>query len=86
MEAARQQAKNTVAYAKQDGTFRKGGRTGMAMRNAKEVARLIGWCRNMGDACVQRYAGSVFRTSLMEELQKEKLLKACDPAYGWRLT
>ena len=58
----------------------------MAMRNAKEVARLIGWCRNMGDACVQRYAGSVFRTSLMEELQKEKLLKACDPAYGWRLT
>ena len=48
----------------------------MAMRNAKEVARLIGWCRNVGDACVQRYAGSIFRTSLMEELQKEKLLKA----------
>ena len=58
----------------------------MAMRNAKEVARLIGWCRNVGDACVQRYAGSIFRTSLMEELQKEKLLKACDPVYGWRLT
>ena len=58
----------------------------MAMRNAKEVARLIGWCRNVGDACVQRYAGSVFRTSLMEELQKEKLLKACAPVYGWRLT
>ena len=58
----------------------------MAMRNAKEVARLIGWCRNVGDACVRRYAGTVFRASTMEDLQKEKLLKACDPVYGWRLT
>lgn len=58
----------------------------MAAQNAKEVVRLIGWCRNVGDACVQRYASSVFRASLVEDLQKAKLLKACDPVYGWRLT
>ena len=58
----------------------------MAMRNAKEVVRLIGWCRNVGDACVQRYEKAVFRASLMEDLQKEKLLKTCDSVYGWRLT
>ena len=86
MEADKCATKNTAPYARQDGISPKGGGNGMAARNAMEAARLIGWCRNVGDACVRRYASALFRASIMEDLQKEKLLKACDPVYGWRLT
>lgn len=86
MEADKGATKNTAPYARQDGISPKEGGNGMAARNAMEAARLIGWCRNVGDACVRRYASALFHASIMEDLQKEKLLKACDPVYGWRLT
>lgn len=48
--------------------------------------KLLGWCRNIDDLCVQRFSGSIFRPPVMQTLVGRKLVKPYHPVYGWRLT
>lgn len=51
-----------------------------------DVLWLIGWCRNVGDACVKEFREGLFADFIITKLQHEKLLKRYDEIYGWRLT
>lgn len=48
--------------------------------------KLLGWCRNIDDICIQRFSGTIFRPTVMQTLINRKLVKPYNSVYGWRLT